>query len=84
MAALSPEALAGLSPTMRNALRTMNESGGLKRLPGGFWIRASAAGLHGEVTFGTTTVEALVRRRRASYTEWKGDPKFPIKAEVRT
>lgn len=71
-----------LTSTMTDALDAMKKHGGLKRLPGGFWIRPSAPTFAGESWFGTTTMEALVKRGVAKYTEWTGDPRFPIRVEA--
>lgn len=78
------EAALDLSPTMSEALASMRANGGLKRLPGGFWIPATLNTPHEAGWYGTTTVAALVSRNVATYTEWKGDgpTKFPIMVEV--
>ena len=48
------------------------------RFPGGFW--GSRGG--GDPWFGTTTIQALVLRGFLEYAEWKGNPRFPIKAVI--
>lgn len=73
-----------LSPTMQDAINFANEHGGtLTRYPGGFWCKS---GLNGWTRpwFGTTTIEALVKRGRMEYTEWfEGSrAKFPVAAKV--
>ncbi len=71
-----------ISGTMRAALHFSVQYGGeLTRYPGGFW-----AGNDGvkEVWFGTSTVEALVKRGLMEYVEWKETHgrKFPICART--
>lgn len=71
-----------LSPTMTNALRWIKEWGGkVKRYPGGFWSSPQA---FLSVTFGTSTIEALVKRGVMAYSEWKDgrNGRFPIEANL--
>ena len=58
-----------LSPEMLRARDlALREGGGkLHRFPGGFWRVAAAH----SAWFGTSTVQALVRRGAAEYTEWR-------------
>jgi len=53
--------------------------GTLHRFPGGYWAAEGWYAWHGP-SFGTPTVEALVRRHIATYTVWKDGRggKFPI------
>lgn len=48
----------------------------LHRHPGGFWMNQRGVGL----SYGTKTVQALVARGLAEYTEWKDgrNGRFPI------
>jgi|ERR1017187_3404434 hypothetical protein len=69
-----------LSPEMKRCLeRVKAHDGTITRYPGGFWCVDSS-----ELTYGTTTVEALVKRGRLEYCEWKESHgrKFPIKART--
>lgn len=59
-----------LSQEMRRAVQFAKLHGNkLTRHPGGFWtgLIAECCG----TSFGTSTVEALVKRGAASYTAWK-------------
>jgi len=74
-----------LSPTMLQAIEHMKANNGkLFRYPGGYW--APANWLWFEPSFGTSTIEALVQRGIAHYTEWKkhskSDGQFPIQVEL--
>lgn len=77
-----------ITAAMAVALATATENGGaLVRYVGGYWARAGAERDHNGVPVdhaGTATVEALVRRGRLKYTEWKEGRggKFPVRAEV--
>ena len=76
--------LADLSPAMMAAWDYAIIRGGkIVRHPGGFWARAEWTG-RDEVSFGTTTIEALVSRGAARYTQWKENRngRFPIEAEM--
>jgi hypothetical protein len=69
-----------ITPEMRRCLERINEaSGTITRYPGGFWYPKE-----GMASFGTTTVEALVKRGKLEYCEWKEyhGRKFPIKAKM--
>lgn len=75
-----------LTATMWRALNHAVCNGGiLERRPGGFWMLPSADYLKA-TSFGTPTVEALVKRGRMEYSEWKDGKrgKFPIRAQVVT
>jgi hypothetical protein len=57
--------------------------GAIVRYPGGFWYAANdIGGKH----FGTSTVEALVGRGAANYTEWHEgrSGRFPVRATLRS
>lgn len=56
--------------------------GAIERIPGGFWVQPGTSATY--PSFGTTTVEALVKRGAAKYTDWKENRngRFPIKAEL--
>ena len=75
-----------LSPEMAKALEAAKDAGGkLRRFPGGFWYPSDKA--QGE-WFGTTTVEALVKRGAMTYSRWQQRhwpnlKPFPIEATVR-
>lgn len=74
-----------LSPVMQACVDFMRGQGGyLYRHPGGFW-GAMAFRLH--ESFGTSTVEALVRRGVAEYVHWReserGGRRFPITASLK-
>lgn len=72
-----------LSHTMRSAIEYMKENHNrIVRHPGGFWAKETWR--LGKPSFGTSTVEALVDRGVAVYTQsrqGKG-PSFPIEAEL--
>lgn len=53
--------------------------------PGDFWCVENAAGETVSPTYGTTTVEALVKRGVLEYSEWKQNSRgrFPIRARMR-
>jgi hypothetical protein len=66
-----------LSPTMRRAIEVARSNGGkLIRLVDEFWCGERLVPLLVRCEWFTTrTIEALVRRRLADYTNWT-DPKF--------
>lgn len=70
-----------LTPTMEELLKWLEQQDqDLERFPGGFWTVAP----WGKRTWGTSTVEALVKRGHLIYVEWKtgrGNP-FPIRARL--
>lgn len=75
-----------LSPTMRALVDYMRSHGNaIHRHLGGFWAREDWT-LHRGESFGTTSIEALVKRGVAQYTIWqqnrRGTSRFPIKAEL--
>lgn len=77
-----------LSKTMREALTYAAYHGGLQRLPSGFWCKPDESQWHVNpmpVSFGTPTVQALVSRGLAEYTEWKDgrNGRFPIRMAVK-
>jgi len=69
----------GISRAMAHAIAEAKGLGGgrLVRLQGGFW---DAGGGGRGISFGTKTIEALIARQLASYTEWKEgrNGRFPI------
>jgi len=78
-----------LSRTMQDAISyAMQHDGKLTRFPGGFWASPgfvwnghTANG----VSFAPATVEALVSRGCAEYTQWqdrRGGGQFPIEATI--
>jgi hypothetical protein len=74
-----------LSKTMQELVAYMREHGGkIHRHPGGFWAKP-AYGYLGK-SYGTSSVEALVKRGVAQYTQWKdssrGGGRFPIEATL--
>lgn len=72
-----------LSPTMLECLKSCRDWGGsIHRHPGGYW-GAAAFKLH--ETFGTSTVDGLVRRGELEYTEWQEgrNGRFPIRATIK-
>lgn len=72
-----------LTPTMLELVKYMKENGGvIHRHPGGFWAREGYGYL--SHSFGTSSVEALVKRGVATYTEWKDGKsgRFPIVARL--
>ena len=66
----------GLSPEMERAIAYARLHGGIVRYPGGFWARREWPGCV-ETYVATTTIEALVRRGVAAYTE-RHAKGFPI------
>lgn len=70
-----------LSETMKRCIAGMRQYNNMiDRYPGGFWRCGATGGL----TFGTSTVEALVARGIAEYTEWReGRQRFPIRAALK-
>lgn len=74
-----------ISPTMKDCLEYASRHDCiLRRYQGGFWAKAGWKGprLDG-VWFGTTTVEALVDRGLAEYTQWQeGRVRFPVEART--
>lgn len=79
-----------LSPEMQRALNHAMESEGAKlvRLPGGYWTHAGAKmnGSSPEWWCGTTTIEALVKRGKLTYSAWQerrnNRGRFPVEASV--
>lgn len=74
-----------LSPTMTECLRKLQQAGELKRLPGGFWVKPETkfdqTGKPNGSWWGTTTIEALVARGVAEYSDWEENRKggkFPV------
>jgi hypothetical protein len=72
-----------LSRPMLEAVRLARDHGDkLKRFPGGFWT-APQWGI--ARTFGTPTIEALVKRGYAEYTEWVDgrSGRFPVEITLK-
>ena len=70
-----------LSGEMQKCLTEIAAGDGtVTRYPGGFWYPAG----NGRPSFGTTTIEAIVKRGRLEYVEWKQSHgrQFPIKARL--
>lgn len=68
-----------LTPTMEKAAEFARQHGGkLHRHPGGFWAGADYK-QHG-TSFGTSTVDGMVKRGAAEYTDWKEgrNGRFPV------
>ena len=65
----SPEMLKAMTHAMQNGNK-------LTRHPGGFWMNAAGTG----ISFGTSTIAALVARKAAIYSNWKRNAagEFPI------
>ena len=65
---MKSDPLKKLSPTMLEAYFYAKEHGGkLKRMAGGSWVRSDWCA-YDEQSFRTTTIEALVRRKVATYS----------------
>lgn len=77
--------MSDLSPTMRAALDFAKKYGGMIREPGGYWMAPVDETAPSTVTFNTPTVQALVSRGLAEYTEWKDgrNGRFPIRMAVK-
>lgn len=78
-------AIADLSPTMQACVEYAQQHGGkLARYPGGFWCRAGLE-TWASPWFGTSTVEALVKRGVAEYTRRKDGKHggFPIEVTIK-
>jgi len=76
-----------LSPEMQRCLEFVRRHGDqISRHPGGFWstqdFTAYQGGGGSARSFGTSTVEALVRRHYLAYDRWQDGrhSKFPIRA----
>lgn len=72
-----------LSPTMLLCLEACRGWGGsIHRHPGGYW-GDSALRLH--ESFGTSTVDGLVKRGQLEYTQWQEgrNGRFPIRATIK-
>lgn len=87
-----------LTPTMQKAVEFMRQHGGMiQRYQGGYWnkpgcqnyfeyYRIDLGGGMSEPAFGTTTIEGLVKRGAAVWTEWKEKTdsyRFPIAAKLK-
>jgi hypothetical protein len=80
-----PLGAASLSPTMKEcADRIRSHCGVIVRYPGGFWCVENTAGETVAPTYGTTTVEALVKRGVLQYCEWRENRngRFPTRARM--
>jgi hypothetical protein len=74
---------AELSSTMKAARDYAQQHGALCRYPGGFWSKPGGRD-EGGMWFSTPTVQALVKRGVAAYTEWVDgrSGRFPVRAEL--
>lgn len=75
-----------LSKTMADAMAAMMEAGSLERLPGGFWA-APGCPRHPHngypiVSWGASTIKALVARGVAQYANFKEGRKFRFPINV--
>lgn len=74
-----------LSPEMQAAVEYAKaHDGKIVRYPGGFWAKGGVWN-RSERWFGTTTIEALVARGVAEYTDWqyrKDGSRFPTQITV--
>ena len=73
-----------LSETMQGALAHAKANGGsLVRYPDGFWCRDGLMD-HAVPWWGTSTVQALVKRGVMQYSEWResANTRFPIRASI--
>jgi hypothetical protein len=75
--------VSALSATMLDAVRYATEHKALCRYPGGFWQAPGGYQVWAQ-HFGTATVEALVKRGVAAYTEWRDgrNGRFPVRCEL--
>lgn len=76
-----------MSKTMIEALQDITKAGGtVERKPGGYWVLPGAkySGSGWGISWGTSTIEALVSRGKMAYTiHHEGRTgKFPIAADV--
>lgn len=76
-----------LTVVMRDACQLAAQHGGkLQRAPGGFWAQPGWKGTNSGRWFGTPTIQALVSRGVAEYTDWQqrssGNGRFPIEVTV--
>ena len=74
-----------LSQMMQKAIGQMRKHNNkLVRLPGGWWLGEGVSRFQGPM-FGTSTVEALVKRGLAEYTTWKDgrNGAFPIECMLK-
>lgn len=72
-----------LSPTMLQLIEYMRANGNsIARHPGGFWAAEDWRGTG--TSFGTTSVQALIDRKVATYTKYKQGrhAPFPVEATV--
>ena len=75
--------MAKLSKTMQQCVNSMRTHGGsIERHPGGYWRCEPTGGF----SFGTSTVQGLVGRGVAAYTQWQEgrNGRFPIRATLLT
>ena len=71
-----------LTPVMRACLAFMAKNdGSIERHPGGFWCGQV---YNAPQSFGTSTVEALVKRGLIEYVEWHDGRRgrFPVRARI--
>lgn len=87
MCATSVEASSSLSPTMRALVEFMKQHGNeIHRHPGGFWAQKGWSQWNtGGNWFGASSVQALVARGVAEYSEYqqgRSAVRFPIAARL--
>lgn len=73
-----------LSHEMKNCITFARSGNGkLYRQPGGFWKKEEFEPYG--ISYGTPTIEALVKRGLAEYTEWKDGRRgrFPVVVEIK-
>lgn len=75
--------MAELSKTMQGAKDYAKEHGALCRYPGGYWQKPGIFDRWAS-HYSTPTVEALVKRGVAEYTEWRDgkNGRFPVRCEL--
>ena len=72
-----------LTPTMHHARVYARKHGGkLYRYPGGYWAKPNWQ--QSEHSFGTLTIEGLVSRGVAEYSDWREgrNGRFPVEVTV--
>jgi hypothetical protein len=74
-----------LSETMKGLVEFMKRNENkIHRHPGGFWSKKEWASWRGELSYGTSSVDALVKRGVAQYSNWQEgrSGRFPIEATL--
>lgn len=72
-----------LSETMQAAVAYAKQHGALCRYPGGYWQKSGVFD-RWSTYFSTPTVEGIVKRGMAEYTEWRDgkNGKVPVRCEL--